>query len=87
MGSVGTFEAKTKLSALLDRVEAGEEITITRRGRVVAKLVPVGAASDRARGYSNAVNGLASLRKELAQSGKRISNKEIRQWIKEGRRY
>jgi prevent-host-death family protein len=40
MSTVGTFEAKTHLSALLERVERGEEITITRRGRAVARLVP-----------------------------------------------
>jgi len=40
--SVGSFEAKTKLAELLDRVEAGETVTITRRGRAVAKLVPAG---------------------------------------------
>jgi prevent-host-death family protein len=40
-GTVGAFEAKTHLSALLDRVERGEEVTITRRGLPVAKLVPV----------------------------------------------
>ena len=37
--TVGAFEAKTHLSALLDRVERGEEIVITRRGRAVARLV------------------------------------------------
>ena len=41
MHEVGTFEAKNKLSALLDRVERGEEIVITRKGRPVAKLVPI----------------------------------------------
>ena len=40
MAEVGAFEAKNKLSALLDRVEHGEEIVITRHGRPVAKLVP-----------------------------------------------
>lgn len=38
--SVGVHEAKTHLSKLLERVERGEEITITRRGQVVARLVP-----------------------------------------------
>ncbi|HEX6256917.1 MAG TPA: type II toxin-antitoxin system Phd/YefM family antitoxin [Euzebyales bacterium] len=38
--SVGVHEAKTHLSQLLRRVAAGEEITITRRGRDVARLVP-----------------------------------------------
>jgi len=41
MHEVGTFEAKNKLSALLDRVEQGEEVVITRKGRPVAKLVPI----------------------------------------------
>lgn len=36
--TVGAFEAKTKLSELLDRVEHGEEIIITRRGKPVARL-------------------------------------------------
>ncbi len=35
MREVGAFEAKTKLGQLLDRVEHGEEILITRRGRPV----------------------------------------------------
>lgn len=40
MDQIGAFEAKNKLGALLDRVEAGEEIVITRHGRAVARLVP-----------------------------------------------
>jgi prevent-host-death family protein len=39
--TVGAFEAKTKLSELLDRVERGEEVLITRHGKEVAKLVAV----------------------------------------------
>lgn len=38
--SVGAFEAKTHLSSLLERVERGEEILITRHGRPVARLLP-----------------------------------------------
>lgn len=38
--AVGVHEAKTHLSKLLERVEAGEEILIARRGTVIAKLVP-----------------------------------------------
>ena len=37
---VGAFEAKTNLSKLLERVRAGERITITKRGEPVAVLVP-----------------------------------------------
>lgn len=39
MITVGAFEAKTHLSALLDKVAAGEEVVITRHGRSVARLV------------------------------------------------
>jgi prevent-host-death family protein len=48
MTEIGAFEAKNKLSALLDRVEKGEEIVITRHGRPVAKLIPTGGGVDRA---------------------------------------
>jgi prevent-host-death family protein len=37
---VGAFEAKNTLGSLLDRVEQGEEIVITRHGKAVARLVP-----------------------------------------------
>jgi prevent-host-death family protein len=39
--TVGAYEAKSKLSELLDQVESGQTITITRRSLKVAKLVPV----------------------------------------------
>lgn len=45
MQTVGAFEAKTHFSALLDKVEKGEQITITKHGRVVAKLVPATAVN------------------------------------------
>jgi len=48
MLQVGAFEAKNSLGALLDRVEGGEEILITRHGRPVARLVPNHAGVDRA---------------------------------------
>lgn len=43
--SVGAFEARNTLGALLDRVEQGEEIVITRHGRPVARLAPSPRAS------------------------------------------
>lgn len=39
MDSVSVYNAKTHLSRLLDAVEAGEEVVITRNGRAVARLV------------------------------------------------
>jgi len=40
MNEIGAFEAKNTLGTLLDRVERGEEIVITRHGKPVARLVP-----------------------------------------------
>jgi len=45
--TVGAFEAKTKLSELLDRVEGGEEVLITRRGKLVARLASAQAETAR----------------------------------------
>lgn len=47
MTEIGAFEAKNTLSALLDRVERGEEIVITRHGHPVARLVPNTGGIDR----------------------------------------
>jgi prevent-host-death family protein len=40
MKEIGAFEAKNTLGSLLDRVEQGEEIVITRHGKPVARLIP-----------------------------------------------
>ena len=42
MDEVRDFDAKNRLDELLDRAERGEEVTITREGKPVAKLVPMG---------------------------------------------
>jgi len=47
MDTVCTFEAKTHLTRLLDRVAAGEQITITRHGTPIARLVPVRPSNTR----------------------------------------
>jgi prevent-host-death family protein len=45
MRTVAVVEAKSQFSALLAAVESGEEVAITRRGRVIARLVPDTARS------------------------------------------
>ena len=47
MQEIGAFEAKNTLGSLLDRVEHGEEIVITRHGKPVARLAPYGSGLDR----------------------------------------
>ena len=49
MQEIGAFEAKNKLGSLLDRVERGEEIVITRHGKPVARLVASSGRTDLAR--------------------------------------
>jgi prevent-host-death family protein len=40
MSTVGAYEAKTKFSELLERVESGERVTITRHGRPIVEMIP-----------------------------------------------
>ena len=47
MLEIGAFEAKNTLGALLDRVERGEEVVITRHGKPVARLSPHSGGIDR----------------------------------------
>jgi prevent-host-death family protein len=54
MTTVGASEAKTHLAQLLDRVEHGESITVTKRGRAVARLVPVDRPTGDVDGWSPA---------------------------------
>ena len=74
---VGVFEAKTSLSALLERVEHGEEVVITRRGVPVARLVPAGDSAvehllaDLAAVRSRGVAGPESM-SELIDEGRRL---------------
>jgi prevent-host-death family protein len=79
MTTVGAFEAKTHFSSLLERVGRGEEITITRHGRAVARLVPA-AVADRAR-VDEAIARLKALREGSSLGG--LHWKDLRD---EGRR-
>ena len=56
MREIGAFEAKNKLGTLLDWVENGEEVLITRRGKAVARLVPAEPGFDRAKARQAADN-------------------------------
>lgn len=59
---VGAYEAKTRLSALLDRVESGEHISITRYGKVVAVLSPPPGGVERT--VEEAIDGILELRRD-----------------------
>lgn len=68
MREVGAFEAKNRFGQLLDWVEAGEEVIITRRGKVVARMVPPSMAFDRARGRQ-AAQRIREMRKGVTLGG------------------
>ena len=78
--TVGCYEAKTHLSALLERVGKGETITITKHGVPVAKLVPVGDAKPK-RDVKQVIEELLEFRKRNTLGGL-----SIRDLINEGRR-
>ena len=73
MREVGAFEAKNKLGTLLDWVEAGEEVLITRRGKPVARLVPAEPVFDREKAR-RAVEGIRETRKGLTLGGLKIKD-------------
>jgi prevent-host-death family protein len=77
---VSVYEAKTHLSRLIGDVEAGREITITRHGKPVARLVPVVDVAD---GRVAAVDRLRALKREL---GVKATPAEIRSWIDDGKK-
>jgi prevent-host-death family protein len=56
MREIGAFEAKNKFGTLLDWVESGDEVLITRRGKAVARLVTADAGFDQAKARQAASN-------------------------------
>jgi prevent-host-death family protein len=81
MVTVGSYEAKTHLPRLLERVAKGERITITKHGVPVAILVPVEAAAER-RNVREVIQELLNFREQH-----RLEGLSIREMIEEGRRY
>lgn len=81
MTTIGLFEAKTRLSEILRKVDQGEKFTITVRGRAVAEVVPVRQEA------------LSPTPEEIEAASQRfrnpriegISHETIRSWIEKGR--
>jgi prevent-host-death family protein len=83
MATVGSYEAKTHLPRLLERVEQGETITITRHGKPVARLVPATATAPR----PEVVELIEAMRVFQEQEAPALGNDlSIRDLIDEGRR-
>jgi prevent-host-death family protein len=85
--TIGLFEAKTHLSELVARAEQGQEVIITRHNKPVAKLVPIGEVSPQlVERRHRAVAAMQAIGAEVAARGGPITQDEILEWIREGRR-
>lgn len=84
MITVGSFEAKTKLAELLDKVEEGAVVTITRRGKAVARLVPARSEQD----AEHRRRTVEEIRRNRVGRGKSAGpGTTIAELIRAGRRY
>jgi prevent-host-death family protein len=81
MENIGVYEAKAHLASLLDRVENGEELTITRHGKPVARLVPIEATDARTR--------IHALTEEIrtTRKGFRLTASDLPGLVARGRRF
>ncbi|GAA6618802.1 type II toxin-antitoxin system Phd/YefM family antitoxin [Scytonema sp. NUACC26] len=79
MESIGSYQAKTHLPALLERVAKGEEFTITKHGVPIARLVPV--EQEQQRDVRTVIEELKKFRK-----GHTLGGLSVREMINEGRR-
>ncbi len=85
MKHVGIFEAKTHLSSLLDEVEKGGEVTITRHGKPVARLVRTSAEEVSPEIIEKRREAIRRLRENAQRIGLNLSQEEIKAWIEDGR--
>jgi prevent-host-death family protein len=75
---VGAYEAKTRLSQLIDEAAKGEEIIITKHGVPVVALIPV--AGPRQKDPQAAIAAIKDFRR-----GRRLAGLSMREMIEEGR--
>ena len=80
MREIGAFEAKNRLGTLLDWVEGGEEVIITRRGKAVARLIPNARSVDQGAAARAAANIIAR------RKGATLVGLKIKDLVAEGRR-
>ena len=79
MREIGAFEAKNKLGTLLNWVENGEEVLITRHGKAIARLVPAEGGFDRTKAKQAAANICAR------SAGVALGGLKIKDLVDEGR--
>jgi len=78
MRKVGLFEAKQKLSELVERASRGERIGITRRGKLAAQIVPAQEEVD--------LRDIFAKMDEIRKRSKKPRNVSVKELIEEGRK-
>ena len=79
MIKVGSFDAKTHFSEIIQKANQGEEYLITKQGKPMARILPPDIEKDK---VLKSIETILNLRKKY-----KMSQKEIKELINEGRRY
>lgn len=82
MYQVGAFEAKTHFSELLERVNVGEQVVITKHGKKIAKLIPY-AHDKKPVGVKSVITAMRGLRKKIGKVG--LTLEDIKKMKEKGR--
>jgi len=77
---IGSFEAKTHLSGLIEEVQNGTEFIITKRGKPFARLIPY-RADDESYRLNDIIDNFCEIRKSVK------GTVDIKSYISEGRKY
>lgn len=84
MREVGIFDARNSFSALIELAEKGQEITITRHGKPVARLMPPARTEEQKARAREAVRAIREMRKTVKPDPDGLT---IRDYVEMGRRY
>lgn len=85
MTEISLFDAKTHLSSIISTVEEDQvEYVITKRGKPVAKIVPI--ADEKKHDIAAVIKDIDNLKREIAKAGISITLEEILSFKDEGRR-
>ena len=84
MREVGIFDARNSFSALIELAEKGEEITITRHGRAVAKIGPAARTEAQKAQAREAVRAIREMRKQVKPDPDGLT---VRDYVQMGRHY
>lgn len=84
---VGVFEGRNRFSELVEAAERGETTVVLKRGKPVAKLIPIRSTEDRAAKREQALAKAKAFGADVTQRlGRRLSHDEVMEGKDEGRR-